>query len=918
MTAVVGRDRELAEIRAFLELVDGAPRVLLIRGDAGIGKTTLWRAALEEASRLGYRVLASAASGSETQLPFTTVRDLLAPAFDDIAAELPEPQRRALAVALLQEEPAGSPTEPATTAVAFLGTLRALAREGRVLVAVDDVQWVDRASAAILAYGVRRLEREPIAVVFARRLDVAGTTALDHDRPDDFRTRILDVHGLSVGALGKVLHDQLEIAYPRPTLHRLHDVSGGNPFFALELARASEQAPEALRPGAPVPVPTSLRALVRTRLEALPAETLAALTFLALMARPALGLLGAALGGDPTPVLLPAEEAHVIDFWGTEVRFAHPLLAAGVLDLASPERLRNFHRRLAAILDDSEERVRHLALGADGPDAAIASALEESARATDARGHRIVSAELYEAAARLTPETDAEGRARRALSVAAALFDAGDANRAAASIEALLAQTKVGAERVDAELLLGKIVADVGRWDDAMRVWAGALEATDDPASVADVRSSMAVLSIYAGSTTEAIVHAAKAVAAARKSGSDTRLAYAYAARAMASVAVGDASYLALLRDALALEPVDEAPSSAWDWSPANAASACALHAFDLDEIRLRFGALLADGVETGNADLEQYGAYGLAQAELAAGNPGRARELSDVVEQLATETGVLSLPGGRLRAEVDAHFGRAAEARTRLEAVISESDAVGARRYAWHARAALGGVELADGRPEVAAEELRAARKLAEEIGMQDPAIVASFVDETEAAAEADLLDQAEEALAAAQGVRSLPRWGPPLLLRATASVAARRGRLEDAESSLTRAAGAVSELPVQEGRILLALGSVQRRRRRRAAARETLRAALATFERHGAELWAKRTREEIARIGGRIPAGDELTPNEQRIAQLVAEGKTNKEVAAILVVADRTVESALTQIYRKLDVRSRTELARKLTPTG
>jgi DNA-binding CsgD family transcriptional regulator len=918
MTAVVGRDRELGEIASFLELADETPRVLVVEGDAGIGKTTLWRAALQEAEDRDYRVLTSTAAGSETQLPFTTVRDLLGTAFDEVAPELPEPQRRALAVALLHEEPSGAPPEPATTAVAFLTALRVLARRGPVLVSVDDVQWVDRASAGVLAYLLRRLARERVAVVLTRRSDVDEASALDLERSQHLDAKMLQVVGLSMGALGRVLHDRLRVSYPRPTLRQLHRVSGGNPFYALELARDLEQASPTPLAGAPLSVPTSLRQLVRARLEALPVETLLALTYLAVMAQPTFALLGAALGGDPSPLLLPALDANVIEVRGADVQFAHPLLVTAVLDLASAQRLRDVHRRLASIVDDSEERVRHLALGADGPDAAIAAALEESARGTDARGHRIVSAELYEASARLTPEADAQDRARRVRAAAGALFDAGDAKGAAAVLEAQLGEGVTDMERIDAELLLGRILADIGRWEEAMRLFAKTLEATNDPARVMSVRSSMAVMSIYAGSATEALAHADQAVAAARQGGSDRRrLAYAYAVRAMAGVVAGDESYRRFLDEALQLEPDDLPLSSAWEWSPTSAAASCALHAFDIEEIRRRFGAVFAQGVETGNADLEQHGAYGLAHAELAEGNAARASELTEIVERIAEETGVLHLPGARLRAEIDAFVGHAAEARTRLLSVISESVAVGKQRYTWQARAALGALELAEGRTAAAAEELRAARDVAEALGMRDPALVASLVDEAEAAAAANLLDQADEALTVAQGLASQPAWAPPLLLRARGALAARRGSLEEGESELGRALSQASPLPLQRGRTLLALGSVQRRLRKRGAARETLHDALVTFEDIGAQLWAQRAREEIERLGGRAPAGG-LTPAEQRIAELVAAGKTNKEVAAILVVADRTVESALTQIYRKLDVRSRTELARKLASTA
>ncbi|MGH3071726.1 MAG: ATP-binding protein [Gaiellaceae bacterium] len=919
MTAAVGRDRELATIGEFLHAEHEGARVLLLEGEAGIGKTTLWRAGVEEARRRGTTVLAAAGDRSEARLSFTALRDLVGDVFDELADELPAPQRRALAVMLLREEPTGPSPSVETIAVAFLTALRALAARSPVLLAIDDVQWLDTASAAPIAYAIRRLNSADRALVLlSRRTEDERPRALGLDALEPDALRVLRAGHLSMGAIAHILNTRLGTVLPRSTLMRLHEVSGGNPYFALELARALGPMPAPLAAGTPLHVPTSLQQLLRERLEALPLETLEALTYLAAMARPSLELLGAALGREPRPALLPALGAHLVETREDDVQFEHPLLAAGVLDLASPERLREVHRRLAATLRDKEERARHLALGADGPDAAIAAALEDSAHGTSARGSRIVSAELYEAAARLTPELDARDRARRVLAAAAAWFDAGDASRAAASIEALLAEAVGGEERVAAQLLLGRILVEVGRLQDAMPLWAEALETTDDAATVADLRSSMAALSLYAASATEAIAHADEAVASARESGDTGRLAYAYAGRAMAGIAGGDASYRSLLEHALELEPADEAAGSAWNWSPTLAAAACALRAFDVDEMHLRFGALLRRGVDCGNVSLEQYGAYGLAQAELAVGNVARAGELCALAEQFVEETSVFELHVSRLRAEIDAHVGRAAEARSRLETVIAGYDRIGDRRANWLARATLGALNLADGKAGPAARELLAARELAGEIGMQDPVTLASLVDEVEAAAEADLLDQAEEALLSAQNLRIQPDWGPPLLLRANAVVAARSGRLEAADSSLARALAEATTLPLQRARTLLVLGSVQRRLRRRAAARATLQDALAGFEELGAELWAARTRDELARIGGRRSSPGELTPSERRIAGLVAEGKTNREVASILVVADRTVESALTQIYRKLDVRSRTELARKLGSVG
>src|SRR5437870_527251 len=206
MTAVVGRDRELAEIASFLDLSNGGARVLLIEGEAGIGKTTLWRAGVDEASRLGYRVLACAGAASETQLSFTAFRDVLGDSFDDIADELPPPQRHALEVALLRTEPTGRPADPGAVAVGLLGTLRLLAARGPTLLAVDDLQWIDKASAAPLEYALRRLHSERVAVLLARRADDPET--LEPSGLEAGRVRPLRLSALSVGALGRVLHER--------------------------------------------------------------------------------------------------------------------------------------------------------------------------------------------------------------------------------------------------------------------------------------------------------------------------------------------------------------------------------------------------------------------------------------------------------------------------------------------------------------------------------------------------------------------------------------------------------------------------------------------------------------------------------------------------------------------------------------
>src|SRR5437870_913067 len=302
MAKLVGRDRERAAVEAFLDADDSGARILLLEGEAGIGKTTVWRAAVEAGRQRGFAVLAATAAEPETQLPFTVLRDLLDPRFDEIANELPGPQRQALAVTLLHEEPPARPLEPGSIAVALTSALRLLAGANRLLVAVDDVQWLDSASAAALAYALRRIDRVSYVALLARRPQQAEADVLGLSRLDPASVETIELGALSMGALGGILHEQLGVTYPRPTLYRVVDSSGGNPLFALELARALEQTPAGLVSGAPLPVPNSLRHLLRARLEALPVETLDALTYLSLMARPRLALLAAALDRDATPV----------------------------------------------------------------------------------------------------------------------------------------------------------------------------------------------------------------------------------------------------------------------------------------------------------------------------------------------------------------------------------------------------------------------------------------------------------------------------------------------------------------------------------------------------------------------------------------------------------------------------------------
>ena len=350
-------------------------------------------------------------------------------------------------------------------------------------------------------------------------------------------------------------------------------------------------------------------------------------------------------------------------------------------------------------------------------------------------------------------------------------------------------------------------------------------------------------------------------------------------------------------------------------WSPSTTAAESARFALDLGDARRRYGSLIDQAAELGNIELECWATCGLARTEVLAGNYETAAPLSETAFEFAEAMGRWQLPTRTLRAELDGMLGRPEDAEAGLRAVVADSERLGETRWLHQARGALGRLALARGDAATASDELRLARLLADAGQMRHAAVFVALVDEVEAAAAAGRTAQAEQAWAALADTENPPPWLRPLALRAEAALLASRDALPQAEEALARALDLQSRsfLPLQRGRTLLVLGSVRRRLQHRKDARDTLGQALAIFEELAARPWAEQAQGELERIGGRS-AGEGLTPSEQRIAELVAEGKKNKEVAAALVIAERSVESALTQIYRKLDVRSRTELARKL----
>lgn len=432
MGAILGRETELEAVERFLEAVPAGPSALVIEGEAGIGKTTVWVEGVRVAAAHGYRVLQARPAESEATLSYAALADLVGDAFDEVRSALPAPQERALATALLRLE-ASEAVDPRTTATALVGVLTALAVDTPVVVAIDDIQWFDPASTRAVEFAVRRLPSRA-GLFVTRRIegDVEAPLGLRRAVSEERLQRLVPAP-LSLAAVHHLIAARLGTAPARPTLARISAASAGNPFFALEIARALERDSADYRLGDPLPVPESVQGLALARVRALPAAAQEAVLVAAALSRPTVSAIVEALGGgdaDPRSAIAQAEDAGVLVSDRERIRFTHPLLASAVLGAASSLRRRRLHERLAEVVDDREERARHRAASATSVDVTTASELEQVAAEAALRGAQDAAAELFEASCRLTPPDEAEDLAWRTLSQASAIYEAGDLARA--------------------------------------------------------------------------------------------------------------------------------------------------------------------------------------------------------------------------------------------------------------------------------------------------------------------------------------------------------------------------------------------------------------------------------------------------------------------------------------------------------
>jgi DNA-binding NarL/FixJ family response regulator len=927
-SALVGREIELARVDEFVGgVASGTPRALLIEGAPGAGKTALWSEGLARARTRGCRTLVARPVEIETALSFASLADLLEPVLDETMPSLPEPQRRALEIALLLHPTDAGPDWRALS-TAVVNVLRAGSAEIPLVVALDDAQWLDSPSSAVLAFAARRLAAHRVGFMLTRRLE-GGDGRLPLETALADRLDRVTPSPLSLGALNRLLQEHFGRPFSRPLVRRIRAVSAGNPFFTLELARALEQSETTGAAPHDLPLPATLHEVVRNRLAALPAAERTMLVAVAALSQPSLALAAAAVGRAAGEASLRCSlETGVVELEGNRLRFTHPLLASAAYTAVGADDRRRLHGRLAGIVSDLEESVQHLALAATGADERLAGRLEEVAAGIRARGAPDRAAEMLTRAVELTPAGDPRTH-RRTLAAADCWTDAGDSARAVPLLDAALAICHGGDERAAALARLGWIrCRNAGYRGGGAYFEAAAAEGPGELSVQLSVEKGLAWTAQMLGDLPAAERHAAAAARIAAETGEPALEAQALGDLGFIEMLAGRPHFWTRLRRAQDLD-LDRAqaegdPGDAARWLDVRTRwfEAVALAwTDDLDAARLLLLGLRAEAEDLGHEHVLPDVLNWLGRVECFAGRTraglAYAREADDAAGQAGMPVehpytlATIGLALARL-GEVEA----AAAATSRGLAIARQLEVVPGRL---ELLTASGFLELSVGQFEHAHATLTTLAGEAAAAGFAFPATVRFHPDLVESCLAVGDLDGARgcaSLLDACARTFATP-WASAMAARCAGLVAAEEG---DLESALTRIEQALAEHerlpdPFERARTELQRGIVLRRLKRRRAAREALTAARTAFEELDAPLWAERARSELARVSGGSPrANGGLTETEARVATLVAAGRANKEVAAELHVTVRTVESNLTRIYRKLGVRSRGQLAARL----
>lgn len=907
---LVGRSEELRVVHTLIQQAQSVPAALLIGGEAGIGKTTLWRAAVAAARHVGFTVLETVGAATEVSLAFAGLADLVAGMGEAGLAGLSPLHRSALGAVITGESGPGG--DERLVATAFRAALDQMSRQSPVLLAIDDAHWSDHATRLVLGFALRRVTG-PVGVLGAYRTGEPGVDDVTWLQVGDTQAVIrLSLGPMSLGGLHAVVATVLGRTPPRPAMVRIHTLSGGNPFYAVELARGSGlgHADEGTA------LPSSLADLIRRRVGELDPMAAEAALMVAAAAEPTVAMIAAAIrqsAEDLVALLEPLEDAGVLEFDGSRLRFTHPLLAAGIVATATPAQRRWVHRCLAGVVGQPELQARHLALSKPHGDPDTLAALDAAAESAAARGAYSAAGDFVG----LAIDRGGDDGVRR-LRGAEYRFRAGDLDAAEALLGPVVDEMPAGFMRAISLMLLAAIR---GYRDGVASVAELLSRAVAEAADHAELRTQgLLLLALATGlgdDMATCVEHARRARADADALGVASLRSQACALWAHVSFMYGLGTDREALTVALETETMDISVPVTLQASAVAAVNSA--WTGELEEARAQLAELSRRCTERGNEVDVLWAAEQLTMVNLWLGRYAEAeRTATEALDRAHQLDGHLPLINAHsAMAAVAACQGRAADARAAARLAL---DGVAAGRLPYLVRSpltSLAFLHVSEGDYSGALQTVEPL--LASFDPAHDTEIMAGayLPDAAEALITLGRRNEAEPLIAALEsnGSRLDRPWMLAVAARCRALAYAADGDLQAAQQSAERAMVHHDRLamPLERARTLLVLGQLQRRRRRSADALSNLTAAAAEFDRLGSPLWAARAHREIARLATRSTVSA-LTDSELRVAERAAAGLSNKEIAATLYLSTKTVEMYLSKVYRKLAIRSRAQLAERL----
>jgi DNA-binding CsgD family transcriptional regulator len=914
---IIGRDAAVARLRALVDPVPPSSRVLLVTGEAGMGKTVLLAGTTDQARSAGMRVLSVTGRESEARLAFAGLHQLLRPVLSG-AAGLPGRQAQALLGALgLSADPGAA--DPLLTGAAVLTLLSDLSEHSPVLVVADDAHWLDRSSLDALAFAGSRLDAEPVVLLVGAR-GQAPPPGFDRGFPE------LRLEPLSAAAAGRLLDSQ-----PRPPRGRARaqvlGQAAGNPMALIELAKVVADDPAASRRWAaePLPLTDRLTAVLTSRYAALPEQTQAALLLAAVADSPDLSAAASHGAGPDAQALAPAEQLGLIKVDRTGLRFAHPLVRSAIYHAAPFARRAAAHRELAGVLHDQpDRRAWHLAAAALQPDEDVAALLEATAAQAQHRGGAAAAALAMERAAELSPGP--EDQARRLVAAASVAVSTGQADWVQDLATRALAVTADPELRLTARHDAGWALAWSGRRSAALPALISVAEeaSRDQPDLAWDALGSAATVAYQSGkpASRQAVSRALGLLE--RRSPSPPVLAPGFDINVLrlwiraSADPIGSRDELLPCLHKIVGSPIEE-PSL---WRIASAA-------WILDESDLAVR-LLEDAMQRLRAPgVRGTSGGGLTVLGWAYIDTGRWDEALDVAAEAASMTEAnqmetVAASADVITATVLALRADSGAARRHVARALATIDPADCGLVVARAQRALGLAALADGSYLQAFTQLRGLfgedgtplHNYASYLGVADLAAAAVRADRR-----MEGQDVLEEALCQLGGTVS-PRL-EQLIARARGILAGPGEAEAHFDKALSDPAG--DQWPFERAQLRLDYAEWLRRRRRINDAKPVLTEALGTFRRLGARSWAQRAQAELRACGvavtgsvGERDALEELTPQQRQIVRLASHGLTNREIGDRLFLSPRTVSSHLYRSYPKLGVAGRNQLRDVITRTS